>query len=484
MGDQPSPESDFILESHSIDVIPEAARHGRPRDLFPMWFGANCQITIVLSGALAIHQGLSIGWTAAAVFVGLALGGVLMSFHSAQGPHLGLPQMIQSRAQFGFYGANLPLLIAILMYLGFFAVGTVLAAQALVVLTSWPIEVTIVLVGLGIFVLTVLGYRAIHVFQRCLTVVGIAAFVGLSVALVATSGDPGIAKPSLIGDGAGFATGPFLLVVALNAILLLSYGPYVADYSRYLPKSTSIRATFWYTFAGAVMACFWLILLGGILQNRYPDKGVIDQIEHVGQTWFPGFGTFMMVVIIIGIIGNNALNAYGAFMSSATIGTSFSQRTATASQRFRLGYIVPICLVGIGLAFLQKNNLLDSWQNLLGFLLYFLIPWTAVNLVDYYLVRKGRYVLEAFGDRDGVYGRWNGPGLTAYVVGCVAQVPFVVTAVFTGPLVRYVGGGDISWLVGTVVAGGVYYALTRQGSARTQSDLPRSAASPRDLTTT
>lgn len=452
-------DADFLVETHSIDVIPHSARHGRPRDLFSLWFGANCQITIVLSGALAIFAGLSITWSIVGILVGVVLGGILMAFHSAQGPHLGLPQMIQSRAQFGYYGANLPLVIAVMMYLGFFAAGTVLGAQALTVLTSIPLEATIPIIGAGILGLTVLGYRAIHFFQKWLTIVGIIAFLGLTIAIIATSGDPAIASPSVIGDGAGFRTGPFLLVVAVNAVLLLSYGPYVADYSRYLPKNTSVRATFWYTLSAAVSACFWLLLLGAVLQNRYPDLGVIGQVEHVGQTWFGGFGTVMMVIIVLGIIGNNSLNLYGAFMSMATIGTSLTGRTARAGQAFRLAYIIPICLFGVYLAYLQKGNLLDSWQTLIGFLLYFLIPWTAVNLVDYYVLRKGRYDLDAFSQRDGVYGRWNAAGLIAYLVGCLAQLPFVATAAYHGPLARLVDDGDISWIVGTLVAGGMYYVL-------------------------
>lgn len=453
----------FVVETHSIDVIPDSARHGKPRDLFPMWFGANCQITIVLSGALAIINGLSLAWTIVAILVGLSLGGILMAFHSAQGPKLGLPQMIQSRAQFGYYGANIPLIVAVIMYLGFFAVGTVLAAQALTVLTGLSVDVTIPLVSLGILGLTVLGYRAIHLFQKWLTVVGIAAFAGLSIAIAATSDDSMIAKPSVIGNDAGFVAGPFLLVVAFCAILLLSYGPYVADYSRYLPRSTPARATFWYTFAASVSSCFWLMLVGGLLQNRYPEMGVIDQIEHVGQTWFHGFGPVMMVIIVLGIIGNNALNAYGAFMSTATIGTSLTNRPVPVTKAFRIAYIVPIVAVGVFLAYLQKNSLLNNWQSLLGFLLYFLIPWTAVNLVDFYLVRRGHYDLSEFTRRDTVYGLWNFPGLAAYFLGCVAQLPFVVTPFFTGPLARFFDNGDVSWIVGTVVAGAAYLVLAKRG---------------------
>ena len=119
--------------------------------------------------------------------------------------------------------------------------------------------------------------------------------------------------------------------------------------------------------------------------------------------------------------------------------------------------------IGKLLAFLKEpeppKSLLDAWQTLLGFLLYFLIPWTAINLVDYYLVRKGSYELAGFGARDGVYGRWNKAGMIAFAIGCLAQLPFVVSVFYTGPLARFVDGGDISWLIGTLVAGAAYYLL-------------------------
>jgi NCS1 family nucleobase:cation symporter-1 len=452
-------EAQFIVESHSIDVIPDAARHGKPRDLFPMWFGGNVQITIVLSGALAIASGLSFGWAVLATFIGLACGGLLMSFHSAQGPHLGLPQMIQSRAQFGLYGANIPLIIAVFMYLGFLATGIVLGAQALHNVAAVPIEVGIPILGALMGVLAVLGYRAIHMFQRGLSILGGVAFGLLTIALIATSDDPNIAQPSVIGDNPGFLPGPFLLIIAVNSVLLLSYGPYVADYSRYLPKDSSVKATFWYTFSGAVIACMWLVVVGAVLQNRYPDLGVVDQIDYVGNLWASGFGPVMMIVIVIGAVGVNALNVYGAFMSSATIGTSFTDRSQPAGLKFRLAYIIPVTAIGIFLAYLQKNSLLDAWQTLLGFLLYFLIPWTAINLVDYYLIRKGRYKLADFAARDGVYDRWNKAGMAAFVIGCLAQLPFVVSAFYTGPFAKFVDGGDVSWLVGTLVAGAAYYVL-------------------------
>ena len=52
-----------------------------------------------------------------------------MAAHCAQGPQLGLPQMIQSRPQFGYVGAILVWLFAYLQYAGFNVFNTLLAAR-------------------------------------------------------------------------------------------------------------------------------------------------------------------------------------------------------------------------------------------------------------------------------------------------------------------------------------------------------------------
>ncbi len=54
-----------------------------------------------------------------------------MAAHSAQGPQLGLPQMIQSRPQFGYIGALLVWLFAYVQYAGFNVFNTILAGQAI-----------------------------------------------------------------------------------------------------------------------------------------------------------------------------------------------------------------------------------------------------------------------------------------------------------------------------------------------------------------
>ncbi|GAI16329.1 unnamed protein product, partial [marine sediment metagenome] len=87
--------------------------------------------------------------------------------------------------------------------------------------------------------------------------------------------------------------------------------------------------------------------------------------------------------------------------------------------------------------------------------LYLLIPWSAINLADYYLVRNGRYNIEDLYDARGQYGRWNGKTMTVYAVSIIGTVPFMKLSFFEGYFARLIGV-DVSWIAGLVLAGLLY----------------------------
>jgi nucleobase:cation symporter-1, NCS1 family len=94
--------------------------------------------------------------------------------------------------------------------------------------------------------------------------------------------------------------------------------------------------------------------------------------------------------------------------------------------------------------------------------LYLFIPWTAVNLVDYYIVRRGHYAIAEIFNPHGMYGRWGWRGILAYLIGFAAMTPFFdVGTLCEGVAAKALGGADISFFVGLPVAGVLYYVLTR-----------------------
>ncbi|MGH8270581.1 MAG: cytosine permease, partial [Steroidobacteraceae bacterium] len=113
------------------------------------------------------------------------------------------------------------------------------------------------------------------------------------------------------------------------------------------------------------------------------------------------------------------------------------------------------------IALRSSSNFLAHFSDLLSLLLYLFTPWTAVNLVDFYLVRKGHYSIREIFNPRGMYGRWQWRGLLAYGAGFAAMIPFFSIDAYTGPAARAIGGIDISMLVGLPVAAGIYLLACR-----------------------
>ncbi|WP_338699491.1 cytosine permease [Streptomyces sp. Q6] len=448
-----------VVEKHSIDVVPDSERHGRAFHQFTLWLGANLQITAVVTGALAVVFGGDVVWSLAGLVLGNLLGGAVMALHSAQGPKLGLPQMIQSRAQFGVKGAVVPLLLVILMYVGFFASGSVLAGQATAELTHTNDATGIVLFAVVTAVMAAVGYRVIHILGRVASVVCALAFVYLGVRLLDR-----VDLGDLLGD-AHFSLPMFLLAVSLSASWQLAFGPYVADYSRYLPRDTSAKATFWWTLSGSAIGSQWSMTFGVLVAASSGGAFLDNQVGYVVSLGGAGLvASFFYFVIALGKLTINVLNTYGGFMSMVT-GISGFRGQRALSQRGRAVYIALIMVAGTAVALVGKDSFLASFKDFLLFLLTFFTPWSAVNLVDYYLISKERYDIPALADPRGRYGAWRWDALVVYAVGVLAQLPFLATHFYTGPLVEPLGGADVSWIVGLVVPAVLYWALARRDTS-------------------
>ncbi|GAA4538391.1 purine-cytosine permease family protein [Amycolatopsis samaneae] len=444
------------LEQRSIDPIPASERHGHPRSLFTLWFAANMQITSAVTGALTVLVGVHPLWAIVAVVAGNALGGVPMALHAAQGPKLGIPQMIQSRAQFGVYGAVLPLVLVVVMYLGYFASGNVLGGQAVAQITHLPTDVAICVYAAASALIAIVGYKLIHRFGWIASALSVIVFVYLSVRLVGGH-DLGavLAMPTLDFP-------KFLLALSLTASWQLTFGPYVADTSRYLPSSTSVRATFWWTYGGTVLGAIWAMSFGALAYAVAGKAFKGHEVAYVVGLGGEALLIPLLLAIALGKFTVNVLNIYGGYMTVATTLTAFSRR-AVLSQGARVGYIAIVGVLGAVIAVLGRGEFLGNFVLFLDFLLYFLTPWSSINLVDFYLVRKEAYDLEAVYDPNGRYGRWSAPALIAYVIGIAVQIPFSnVEGIFVGPMAPVLGGADISWLLGLIIPGAVYLTVMRR----------------------
>lgn len=450
------------IERRAIDHIPEEERHGTPLSQFTLWFGTNIQITALVDGALAVVFGADALWAILGLFIGNILGGAVMALHSAQGPRLGLPQMISSRAQFGVYGAVIPLALVIVMYVGFAATGTVLSGQAInKLLGVETVSVGILIFGALTAVVAIMGYRLIHVVGRISTVVGAIGFIYLLIRLIATH------DVSAAVGTKPFDIATFLLAVSLSAGWQLTFGPYVADYSRYLPSDTSPRAVFGATFLGSVLGAQIAMTIGALIAAVAGDEFLPNQVGYLGELAGPAvLGVVIYAVVVIGKLTANTLNAYGGFMCGVTITSAFTGRTAV-SRTTRIVVIIGLMAFAVVVALAASADFLANFRDFVLLILMVFTPWSAINLTDYYLISKERYDVPALYDPHGRYGKWNVTALVAYAVGIAVQIPFLAQSMYTGPLATRLGGTDISWIVGLVVTTAIYLPWARRVKART-----------------
>jgi NCS1 family nucleobase:cation symporter-1 len=94
---------------------------------------------------------------------------------------------------------------------------------------------------------------------------------------------------------------------------------------------------------------------------------------------------------------------------------------------------------------------------MLNLMIYLITPWSAINLADYYLVRKGNYRTEDMYRVDGIYGRFRWKTIAIYFAGVAVQAPFAQTSVYTGVIAARLGV-DVAWIVGLIVPAVLYVA--------------------------
>ena len=440
------PESLAQIESRSIDHIPPEERHGRIRDQFTLWFGLNANIFPVVLGGVVVFMGLDFLWACIAIALGVIIGLVLVGFHAIQGPKLGVPQMIQSRGQFGFYGAVLVFAASIVLDVGFLAAQLVIQADAMnLLVSSVSIPGWIAILTVPVVVLTIYGYDWIHLFQRWMTVILGVTFVIVFIQAILRGGLTGAAASTHAPSFAMFmgATGIFVIAI-------VSWAPYVSDYSRYLPETISKTKTFWAVVLGCGVPQIFCAILGAYITGLLPHAS--STVAAVGDI----AGRWALPVMAVSLIGSDVANAYTGMLAVASIVSCVKNVQRSVWVRV-IGSLVVIA-AGTGCALLGYKQFVNNLSNFLNVLLYVFIPWSAINLTDYYLVKHGNYDVASFFTPHGRYGGFLWRGLIAYVLAAAIQVPFIDQTFYTGPLVKVLGGTDISWVVGGV-AGVVFYLI-------------------------
>ncbi len=446
------------IEQHSIDYVPHAERHGKVWHQGPFWFAGNFVLPTLVTGFIGPSLGLNVWFTVLAVLLGACFGTFFMAFHANQGPRMGLPQMIQSRAQFGSRGSIVPFAATVFVYVGFLVFDVVLAGQGLGLLAPEnKIILYPVLIAISI-VVAVVGHDLLHLVQRWLTYLLVVVFAIITILAITNFSSNPIAAGAP-AETAGWDTVAFLIQFSIAAGYNISYAVYVSDYTRYLPANVSAPKLISSVYVGAALSAVWLMSLGAILSSYIPSADPILALKEIGDLLFPGFGTITVMVSVLALLSIMGVNAYGAMLTGASAIDGF--KAVRPTVRLRVVGLIVVGVASLIIALAIPDDYVGSFVSFVLLMLYFLVPWTAVNLVDFYLVRHGKYAVTEILKPNGIYGRWAWRGLVAYTVGFLAMIPFFSVSFFVGPIAQALGGADFSFAIGLVVSGGLYLILSR-----------------------
>ena len=465
------------IETRSIDYVPEHERHGKVSQQGPFWFLGNFQFFTIAIGFIGPGMGLSLGYTALAGALGIIFGTLFMAFHAAQGAQLGLPQMIQSRAQFGYRGVVLALIGSLFTFVGFNVVDTVLIAGGLHGIFGWDeTKVAVVITVIGTL-LAIYGHDWLHrIFKVCF-IVSLPLFIILTLAILL--GHAGGTAPAPAAAG-GFTLVAFVAQFAASASYNITYAPYVSDYSRYLPRNTKPSSIITAVFLGASASAIWLIALGAWLATHLGAADGLVALHASGNAVYPGFGTAVSLAAVAALVATMGMNAYSGMLTVVTALDSL--RKVTPGKGIRVLTILVLAAIWLTISLSISGDAIGTLFAVLTVMLYLLVPWTAVNLVDYFFVRRGSYAITHLFTSDGIYGSWGVRGISSYLIGFAVTIPFfVLPGVYTGPVAEMLGGVDVGWLVGLLVSGSLYFIQCR--SLDLSAEAPFIAQSEHELAT-
>jgi nucleobase:cation symporter-1, NCS1 family len=445
----------FSVESHGIDVIPDAERHGKPSDLFWVWLGANIIFTYIIDGAIIVAFGLSF-WPAVAAIVVGNLFVILVGLGSLTGPKAGTATLTVSRAPFGVLGSIPAALLSWITTVGWEAVNIVIATFALyeflttVGVPGGDVTKAICLAALMIvmFAVAVWGHQTIVVLQKWFSVA-----LGIGTVILA-----GFVFPKMhlhfhaapLAANNGFST--WLLALLIIAAGAFSWVNYPADYSRYLPRSTKYGPNMWWTALGCFIPAVFITFVGLAAATTTNMATETAGILHLVPTWF---GDIYLLIIVGGGITNNFLNTYSSGMSLLSVGIKIKRSRSVIFDAV-VGGAMSVYAIFV-------YNFTTSFIEFLSLMVLWIAPWIGVFLMDMWL-RRIEYDGPSFFRRGGAYWYskgWNWRAIIAFALGIGAASLFANGSLYQGPLIGLIGNGDISIYVGFVVAAVAYWFLMR-----------------------
>lgn len=377
------------------------------------------------------------------------------AFMGIGGTQTGLRQQIQARYSFGLYLATIPLLLNAATVTGFSVIAAIVGGQSIAALNPdhVSLSVGIVVVCLVSFAASLLGYRAIHIFNTWSWIPNL-----ISIVIAVGCGGRYLHLQSAVAPATASQVMSF---GALVAGYFLTFGGTVSDYSIYHdPRSANKLLIFANYYAGMFLPSVPLLILGAAIGGAVPnvpswsaayDALGIGGVMYEMLTPAGGFGKFILVLLALSVIGNIAISMYSVALNLQMLLPFFA-------RIHRFIFIVATFAVMIPCSVRAAEAWEESLENFLALIGYWAGCFDAVLIEELLVFRKMDYASYD-------HSSWNVgnrlptgvPALLACIISFGLIVPCMAEVWYTGPIAMTTG--DIGFEMAFVVTAFAYYPL-------------------------
>lgn len=471
-------ESALGIETRGVDTLPEEDRTGRPRDVLGILVGSNMCLGVVVFGWLPASFGLDF-WTAVSSMVtGTLLGVLLVAPLSLISLHTATNLSTSSGGHFGVRGRLIGSVIGLLLSLGYGALTLWTGGAAIV----GPLHrlfglgdggiayaVTYTVLALLTVLIAIFGYHLLNRMSRWVAI-GTAALMLIGILAYANQ-----FRTDPVVDG--YALGSFWPTWALSTVAAGLSGPMafitlLGDYTRYVsPQRHSPRRVLFATGLGMVLGLLIPQLFGTF--TAFASRAADDYVGPLVAAAPMWFLALLLLNAVFGTVGNAGILVYSMGLDLDAIVPRMSRVQAT-------GLVAALATVLVFLGHFAW----DAQDAVTAFVLLLTAvgtPWAVITLLGFVRFR-GRYDADALQvynrrSRGGIYwyrGGWNLRASAAWAVGSLTGLLSVDTSLYTGPLVQFTGGIDVSFLLAAAVSA-VCTLLFGLGAPR---PMPKQATEP------
>ncbi|GAB2728656.1 purine-cytosine permease family protein [Streptomyces bullii] len=385
--DSPPAARQLQVETHGLDVIGDAERKGTPRTLFWPWFGANVSVLGLSYGAFVLGFGISFSQALAAGVIGIVFSFLLCGLVAVAGKRGSAPTMVLSRAAYGVRGNRLPSAISWILTVGWETVLCALATLATATVfgrLGWgggteTKVVALILVSALTVVVGVMGFDLIMRLQTVITVVtGV-----LTLAYVALVADH-VRWSTVDAIPAGSAQQFVGALVFMMTGFGLGWVNAAADYSRYLPRTSSSRGVAGWTTFGASLAPLLLLVFGLLLAGSSSRLDAAVAADPIGAlttllpTWFL---VPFAVVAVLGLVGGAVLDIYSSGLALLSAGLRIPRPLAALADGV-------LMIAGAVYIVFVADDFLGPFMGFLTTLGVPIAAWCGIFLADLALRRR------------------------------------------------------------------------------------------------